>query len=293
MLVPLTGEGTVAERTSKSGKKVVRAESSEKATTAAPGEPDSGIPAWTASPEAKKKALTLRLIALGLWVLAIAGEAFAIFWLLRQSPFTTALLIWLIVLIVAIGALAIGGSLLWRQANRLDPASEKDKVRFFIQNQLGLIIAIIAFLPLIILVFTNKNMSGGQKAIAGSIGIVVALAAAWFGLELDPPSQEQYAVETFQITQITGSDLVFWTKSGKVFHLCEEARYVNLESEDNTIYSGTVADAHAAGKNLPSQQTVKQESAECGFTYVEPTTAPGDGGEGATDEDAPDPESTE
>lgn len=228
---------------------------------------------WKPTAEAKKKAVTLRLIALALWVVAIAGEAFAIFWLLKQSPFTTAHLVWLIVLFVVIGGLAIGGSLLWKQANRLDPASEKDKVRFFVQNQLGLIIAIVAFLPLIVLVFLNRSMSGRQKAIAGSIGIVVVLAAGWFGTSINPPSVEQYTAETNQISQITGQDFVYWTTSGKVFHLCQEARYVNLESKDNQIFEGTVAQAHAAGKGLPSQQTVKQESKECGFEYVEPAPA--------------------
>lgn len=258
----------------KNSKKVVRVESTAPAggTEATASVPDG--PTWTATPEAKAKARNLRLIALALWIVAIAGEAFGIFWLLRRNPFTTADLVWLIVLIVVIGLLAIGGSLLWKQANRLDPASKKDTFRFFVQNQLGLIIAIIAFLPLIILVFTNKNMNGQQKAIAGSIGVVVALVAAYFGTSFNPPSVEQYTSETNQITNITGQDLVFWTKSGNVFHLCQEAHYVNLESKDNTIYSGTVAEAHAAGKGIPSQQTVQTESKECGFTYVEPTPAP-------------------
>ncbi|HQI71472.1 MAG TPA: hypothetical protein PLT47_12020, partial [Bacteroidales bacterium] len=57
------------------------------------------------------------------------------------------------------------GSLQWKKANRFDPASEKDKIRFFIQNQLGAIISIIAFLPLIILIFTNKNMTGSKKVL--------------------------------------------------------------------------------------------------------------------------------
>ncbi len=231
-------------------------------------------PTWTATPEAKAQARTFRLIAIGLWVLAIAGEAFAIFVLLKRNPFTTADLIWLIVALVVIGALAIGGSLLWKQANRLDPASEKDKLRFWVQNQLGLIIAIIAFLPLIILVFTNKNMTGPQKAIAGSIGVVVALAAGYVGTTTEPPSVEQYTTETNQISEITGQDLVYWTESGKVFHLCEEARYVNLDSASGEIFSGTVAQAHAAGKGIPAQQTVEQESKECGFDYAEPTPAP-------------------
>jgi hypothetical protein len=259
------------KKTAGARKKTVRVET-EASTESVDG--GSVAASWTPTPEAKKKAVTLRLIALGMWALAIAGEAFAIFWMLRQTPFTNTLLIWLIVLIVVIGALAIGGSLLWKQANRLDPASKQDKFRFFVQNQLGLIIAIIAFLPLIILVFTNKNMSGQQKAIAGSIGVVVALAAAFFGTSINPPSVEQYTAETNQITSITGSDLVYWTTSGRVFHLCEEARFVNLESEDNTIFEGTVAEAYAAGKSMPAQRTIEQESEECGFTYVEPTPAP-------------------
>lgn len=259
----------MAETPKKSTKKVVKAAAPVDAAAEA-----AAAPTWTATPEAKKKALTFRLSAAGLWTVAIAAELFAIFWLLRQVPFTTAHLIWLIVLVVVIGALAIGGSLLWKKANRLDPASEKDRVRFFVQNQLGAIITIIAFLPLIILVLVNKNMSGSQKAIAASIGVVVAGLAFWQGADWAPVSQEQYASETQQITQITGTDEVFWTPAGKVFHLCQEARYVNLESAANTIEYGTVAQAYAAGKRMPSQQTIEQESEECGFTYVEPTPAP-------------------
>ena len=64
--------------------------------------------------------------------------------------------------------------------------------------------------------------------------------------------------------QITGQNLVYWTKSGEVFHLCDEASAVNLESKDNTIYSGTVADAHAAGKSRLTKQ-IELETEQCGF----------------------------
>jgi len=73
-----------------------------------------------------------------LWLLAIGGEAFAIFWILRQTPVN---MIFLIGSLVVIGGLAVGGSLLWKKANRLDPASRADKFRFFVQNQLGAIVA--------------------------------------------------------------------------------------------------------------------------------------------------------
>ncbi|ALJ19761.1 hypothetical protein [Microbacterium sp. No. 7] len=248
-----------------------------KASTAAPAKaPESEGPAWTPTPEAKKKAVTFRWIAAGLWAVAIAAELFALFWLLRQVPFTTAHTIWLIVAFVVIGALALGGSWLWKKANRLDPASEKDRFRFFVQNQLGAIITVIAFLPLIIVVLLSKNLNGTQKAVAGVIGVVVAGLVFWQSADWAPVSQEQYASETQQIIAITGQDQVYWTPAGKVFHLCEEARYVNLESEANEIRTGTVAQAYAEGKRMPAQQTIKQESNECGFTFVEPSDAPAD-----------------
>jgi hypothetical protein len=235
-------------------KKVVRVE-----TTAA--EREEAAEDWTPTPQAKSKAIWFRVIAAVLWLLAIGTEAFAIFYVLKQNPVN---LILLIILLVVIGGLAVGGSLLWKQANRLDPARKSDKFRFFVQNQLGAIITVIAFLPLIILIFTNKNMDGKQKGIAGAIAIVLLLVAGYFGLSLNPPSVEQYTAETQTVIELTGQNLVFWTKSGEVYHLCEDASAVNLESEDNTIYSGTVADAHADGKERLTLQ-VDQEMEQCGF----------------------------
>ncbi len=58
----------------------------ESAKAAEGGTVDTAEPTWTPpTPEAKQKAVRFRLIAGGLWLLAIAGEAVAIFWLLRQS----------------------------------------------------------------------------------------------------------------------------------------------------------------------------------------------------------------
>lgn len=236
-------------------KKVVRVESTD-------GSGDGASPEWRPTSEANSKATRLRVIAVALWALAIGGEAYAIFGVLNQPPVNMVLLI---ALIVVIGLLAIGGSLLWKKANRLDPARKSDTVRFFVQNQLGAIITLVAFLPLIVLIFLNKDMSGKQKALAGTVGIVVALIATAFGVDWDPPSVEQYTAESNQVIEATGQDLVYWTKEGKVFHLCDEASAVNLESKDNKIYSGTVADAHAAGKDRLTLQ-VKQEAKQCGFT---------------------------
>lgn len=220
---------------------------------------------WKPTPEAKSQATTFRIIALVAWVVAIGLEAFAIFWMLKQDPFTTTLLVWLCVVIVVIGALSVTGSLLWKKANRLDPASKKDTVRFFVQNQLGAFIAVLAFLPLIVMVLTNKNMNGQQKAIAGGLAGVLAIVAIIVGVEPKPVSTEDVVANSNQVVQLTGKDEVFWTKSGEVYHLCEKASAVNLQSQDNTIYSGTVAQAVAAGKSRLTKQ-VDQELKQCGIT---------------------------
>ena len=194
---------------------------------------------FVASDESKAKAKNFRLIAIISWILAIGFEIGAIL-LLRKAPINTT---WLIVLIAADLIFAVAGSLLWKKSNRFDPASEKDKFKFFIQNQLGLIIAIIAFLPLVILIFTNKKMDGKQKGIVGAIAVVALLIAGVTGIDFNPPSQEEYTQKTEQVKDLNnGTDYVYWTKSGKSYHLYKDCSYINTDRTDE-IFEGTVAQA--------------------------------------------------
>lgn len=228
---------------------------------------------WKPTAEARQKATTFRIVALVLWALAIAGELFTIFWVLKQTPINMVLLI---AAIVIIAVLAVVGNILWKKSNVLDPASRADTVRFFIQNQLGAIIAIIAFLPLIILILMNKDMDKQQKTIASVVGIVALAIASISGMSFNPPSVEQYTEEVATVMQYTGRDLVFWTKAGNVYHLCESASDLQRDAKDMTIYSGTVADAHAAGKQRLTLK-VDEEVKQCGFTVpalASPTRSP-------------------
>jgi hypothetical protein len=246
-------------------------------------------PTWTPTPEAKGKAGSLRLIAVVLWLLALGGEAAEIFWVLKQDPIN---MTYLIGGIVVIGVFAIVGDVLWKRANRADPAPRSEPARFFIQNQLGAIISILAFLPLILMIFLNKNMDSKQKGTAGTIAIVIALIAAYMGMSFDSPSVEKNQnltcaqlpadtpaaeVETCnldvaRVTQLMGKDEVTWTKSGEVYHLCAGASEVNKTSQDNQIYVGTVADAIADGKTRLTLE-VDQELAECSAATA-PATSP-------------------
>lgn len=254
------------------------------------GSLDEPAAGWKPTPEAKSKATTFRWIAAVLWALAIAAEAVAIFWLLRQRVYVgedgelvrntdTGLLedravvaefpqwafITLLILLVVIAALAITGSVLWKKANRLDPARRSETVRFFVQNQLGAIIAIVAFLPLIILIFLNKDMSKGQKTTAGIVGIVLALLAAVIGVDFNPPSVEKYTADQSAVIQLLGADEVVWVDGGAVYHVCDEVSDIQTGSEKRT---GTTAQAVEAGK---SRLTLKfaSELRTCGLAVPE------------------------
>jgi len=221
--------------TGKTSKKITRVEDNGTLSESSGGKSTEFI----ASDESKAKARNFRIIAILSWLVAIALEIFAIV-KLRNAPVNTTLLI---VLIIAALIFAVIGSLVWKKANRFDPASEKDKVRFFIQNQLGVIISIIAFLPLVILIFTNKDLSGKQKGLVGTIAVIALLIAGVAGVDFNPPSQEQYLEQTQQVEELMdGVNHVYWTKSGTVYHLYPDCSYINTDRTDE-IFEGTVAQA--------------------------------------------------
>ncbi|HMI41149.1 MAG TPA: hypothetical protein VK485_07975 [Sphingomicrobium sp.] len=146
---------------------------------------------WRATQGQEGAAKRLRIFAALSWIVAIGTEVAGIV-LLRQHKFDHGNLPLLIGLLVVIAVFAIGGSLMWKAANKHDPASKADTVKFFVQNQLGAIITVIAFLPLIVLIFMDKDMDPKNKKIAGGVGVVLAAAATLIGVDFNPPSVEQY-----------------------------------------------------------------------------------------------------
>ena len=194
---------------------------------------------FEASPEAKGKAKQLRLFAILAWVLAMAGQVFAILKLISDET-----LVWLIVAIVVILILAITGSTLWKKANKLDPASEKEPTRFFIQNQLGAIMGVLAFLPLVILILTNKNISGKTKGIAGSIAAIAMVLAGITGADFNPPSVEKYTEEINEQNEAArnlsiDSDNVYWTTAGNKYHAYDNCQHI----KDKAISNGSIKES--------------------------------------------------
>lgn len=237
---------------------------------------------FVATAEAKGKAKQLRLFAILAWIVAIGGEVFTILKLINDDMLT-----WLIVAIVVILALAVTGSLLWKKANRLDPASEKDKVRFFIQNQLGALIAAIAFLPLIIFILTDKKISGKTKGIAGAVAVVAFLVAGITGVDFNPPSIEKYTEEINNQTDVikslnNGVDYVYWTTKGNKYHLYEDCQHIRGREQ----HGGTVKEAWEERKIGDSELCLTcKKKAEKGLDQPEGHSAElGDAGEEVTEE---------
>lgn len=195
---------------------------------------------FQASDEAKGRAKQLRMFAILAWIIAMGGQVFAILKLLHNDKLT-----WLIVTIVVILILAITGSTLWKKANRLDPASEKDGAKFFIQNQLGAILGVLAFLPLVIFIFMDKDLNGKTKGIAGAVAVVAMLIAGISGVDFNPPSVEKYSKEinaqTDSLKTLTaGTDLVYWTGQGNKYHIYADCFHIKGH---NDISNGTVKQA--------------------------------------------------
>jgi len=199
---------------------------------------------WRATHGQQSAATRLRVFAAISWLIAIGTEVAGIV-LLRQHKFDHGNLALLIGLLVVIAIFAIAGSLMWKAANRHDPARESDTVKFFVQNQLGAIITVIAFLPLVVLIFMDKDMDPKNKKIAGGIGVVLAAAATFIGIDFNPPSVEQYTQDMNQCAaQI---------KAGQPTTACspEVADQAKAIAQDSaTVADATKDAAHPTGQDV-------------------------------------------
>lgn len=200
---------------------------------------------WRATHDQESAARRLRIFAALSWIVAIGGEIAGIV-LLRKHTFDNGNLALLIGILAGIAIFAIAGSLMWKAANRRDPARKSETFKFFVQNQLGAIITLVAFLPLIVLIFMDKDMDPKNKKIAGGVGAVLALVATLMGVSFKPPSVEQYTQDM--------NACAAQIKSGEPTTACSPE--VASQAQDIARDSKAVAEATRDAQNPAGQDVV-------------------------------------
>ncbi|MBO4831375.1 MAG: hypothetical protein J5569_02755 [Oscillospiraceae bacterium] len=183
----------------------------------------------------------LRIGAIILWVVAIAFEVLALLVVLGKFDlkFMSQLAQLIIFLILDLACVIIGAQL-WKKANRIKPASEKNPLTFWLWNNMGVIVCVLAFIPFIIVLLTNKDIDKKTKAIALVVAIVALLIGGVSSYDFNPVSAEQQQAAMEAIN----SD-VFWTRFGHVYHTHDDCQALN-HSEELTY--GTVEQAIAANR---------------------------------------------
>jgi len=199
---------------------------------------------WRATQGQESAAKRLRIFAALAWIIAIGGEVAGIV-LLRQGKFDQGNLPLLIGILVGIAIFAIAGSLMWKAANKHDPASKSEPARFFIQNQLGAIVTVLAFLPLIVLIFMDKDMDPKNKKIAGGIGVVLAAAATLIGIDFSPPSVEQYTEDMNKCAEQIKANQPTTACSPEV---AEQAK--DIARDSSTVAEATKDATHPEGRDV-------------------------------------------
>lgn len=189
----------------------------------------------------KGAALPFRIGAVVLWALGIACEIMAIL-VANGTLFLPGLsqMAWIIAWVIADLVFVVVGSQLWKHANHVSPASKENKLAYWVQTDLGIIIAAIAFAPIVIVLLSNKNLDKQTKRIGSIVAVIALIAALASGVDYHPVTQEDLDQAEAGAAVLSDDGLAYWTPFGEVYHFNPDCQYIKNSA---TIYSGTLQDA--------------------------------------------------
>lgn len=200
----------------------------------------------TSSPKgSKQNTAGLRIIAIVLWIIAIALEVVAIY-MISINEITI-----VIIALVLDAVFVIIGSLLWKKANHINPTKSKNKAVQFIWNQMGAIVALIAFIPfgIYLLVKADKVDAKTKKLI---LVLATALFLGAFGTSIDysPATASEISnAEAAILAEHPDFDgTVYWTRFGKSFHIDKDCHTLK---NSEVLITGTLAEAFEAKRVDP------------------------------------------
>lgn len=195
----------------------------------------------------------LRAGAIVCWLLALACEAVGILMLFGKINITfMSTLVCIIVVLVVDLIFVIIGSQLWKKANHIKPASKKNKVQFFLWNNMGVIVCILAFVPYLVLLLKDKKLDKKTKTIAAVAAIIALVIGGLTSVDYNPVSEEELTAAT---QTIDGN--VYWSQFGKVYHTSEDCQHIN---NSDTVYYGTVDEAIAVNRTRLCNTCAKRDN---------------------------------
>ena len=207
--------------------------------------------------DSKERARNFRIWAVVLWLVAIAFEVIGILrlkgviaWFPSMSA-TTFLIICIVLDLICF----VPGSLCWKKANHIDPISEKDKTRFWLHNNLGTILSVLAFLPIIIFVLTDKNLDKKDKSIVTVVAVIALLIAGISSYDFNPVSSEQLAKAEKEVAAVSDTGKVYWAPHSKKYHVDKDCPAF---SQSETVYEGTVKQAFEKGLTDPCRRCIPE-----------------------------------
>lgn len=186
----------------------------------------------------------LRIGAIICWLAGLGCEVLAILALIEKIHIfkhDAIDLVSLIGFLVIDMIFVIVGSLLWKKANRIDPASEQNKVKFWLWNNMGVIVSVIAFIPFVIITISDKNADKKTKTIAAIVAIIALLISGAASYEYNPVSSEQLQAAQNALGETT----VYWTVNGNTvhkYHIDSDCYHLKNAKSEN-IYEGNVEQA--------------------------------------------------
>ncbi len=195
----------------------------------------------------------LRIGAIVLWVLALAAEIVTIL-ILRGTIYIEPerLTIFLLGGLILDAILVIVGAQLWKAANHKDPVSNKNKAKFWLWNNMGVIAAVVCFFPIIIYLLRDKDLDGKTKKLATIVAIIALLISGTASYDWNPVAEEDFQKNTETAMQELGdgSGNVYWTRFGGSYHLSKDCQTLTRTTPEN-LFQGTVEDAYNAKRTDP------------------------------------------
>ena len=193
-----------------------------------------------------------RVGAVLLWIVAIALEVVAVLMFIGKIDLKFMQVLYqMIAALVLDLVFVIIGSQLWKKANHIKPASEKNKVLFWLWNNMGLIVCAFAFIPFVILALTNKEADKKTKAVATVVAIIAVLIGGLLSYDWNPVSEEQQ-----QAAMAAIQNDVYWSPFGRVYHTHDDCGHLNKTEE---LTYGTVEQAIAAGRTRLCSSCAKKD----------------------------------